>query len=393
VSEDRNRRRFQLAEGGEAIFAACEGQIPWQRKPKRLQCVMHLPAFIRRRRQWCTVAAAVAALLLVGFFDAWNGWDVSLYVLYAPPTLFAGWFCKRRWALSISGFAAAVWAVANYPGHRYSSDEAYAWVAISRGIYFFLITFGVLAFRNWQREVRQRFRAIERRRELEKQIVRVAEQEQIRLGRELHDGVCQSLAAIDCAAACLSNDLAEAGSEGMAEVLAIQKMVRQALAETRALARGAFPVLTDDQSFALAVAELAKMMEQLYGVRVEVETEGRFAVPSPVTAMHLYRFTQEALSNALRHSKATSVRLRLAQRSGQLTLEVIDNGSGFAPGSAQAGDGMGLRSMRYRIEMVRGHLELCPTSGGGTTVRATLALPARMDPPAESEVGAAQPAS
>jgi signal transduction histidine kinase len=279
--------------------------------------------------------------------------------------------------------------VANYPGHRYHSDEAYAWAAFSRGVYFFLITLGVLAFRNWQTEVRERFRAIERTRELEKQIVRIAEQEQLRLGRELHDGVCQSLAAIDCAAACLSSDLADAGHEALAEVLAIQKMVRQTLAETRALARGVFPALTEEQSFAVAAAELAKMMEQLYGVPVEVETEGRIAVPSPVTAMHLYRFVQEALSNALRHSQATNVRLRLVQRDSSLSLEVIDNGSGFQLRSREGGEGMGLHSMRYRIEMVGGHFELGPTEGGGTTVRATLALPARVGPPAGREVGAA----
>ena len=85
------------------------------------------------------------------------------------------------------------------------------------------------------------------------------------------------------------------------------------------------------------------------------------------TATHLYRIAQEAISNAVRHGHATSVLIRLAIDSGEVVLSVRDNGLGFKP-SAGACTGMGMRSMRYRTNLLNGSIDISAEPEGGALV-------------------------
>ena len=88
-------------------------------------------------------------------------------------------------------------------------------------------------------------------------------------------------------------------------------------------------------------------------------------------ALHLYRIAQEAISNALRHSRATSIQVRLSREHGSLTLSVRDDGVGLA-GSRRGG--IGLSIIGYRARSIGAHLEIRPGSHGGTCVLCRLPL-------------------
>jgi two-component system sensor histidine kinase UhpB len=91
----------------------------------------------------------------------------------------------------------------------------------------------------------------------------------------------------------------------------------------------------------------------------------------------LYRVAQEALSNAVRHSSATKILVRLTIRSGYASLAIIDNGVGFDPGDALHGDvrgGLGLASIRERIELVRGTVNVESSVGRGTRLYVVVPL-------------------
>ncbi len=329
---------------------------------------MALPDPNAKRHSFLDMAAAASGLLAVGFVDRWSGWDMSLYLFYAPPILYAAWYCDRRFALALGIFSGAVWAVANLVDHPYESHQAYLWAAFSRGIYFILITVGALAVRNWQAEVRTRILALQRTRQLEHEILQVSEREQMKLGRDLHDGLCQSLAAIDCAAACLHDDLSEQSLPQVKEIQVLRSMLKKTLTEARSLARGAFPVQMSEAGLSSALGELVSMLHQLYGIPIDAQIEDNLSIENPEVGMHLYRFVQEALSNALRHSQATLIRLRVLCAGETLSIEVIDNGTGFDPAGI-GGGGMGLHSMQYRVEKLGGELSIEPGEGGGTIVR------------------------
>ena len=83
--------------------------------------------------------------------------------------------------------------------------------------------------------------------------------------------------------------------------------------------------------------------------------------------MHLYRIAQESINNALKHSEAQNIELRYEQEGESLRLEVLDDGRGIPPEQDRK-EGMGLKSMRYRVHMINGSLEVAPRPGGGTRV-------------------------
>jgi signal transduction histidine kinase len=95
------------------------------------------------------------------------------------------------------------------------------------------------------------------------------------------------------------------------------------------------------------------------------------------TATHLYRIAQEAVSNAIKHGKATQLAIRLRWAEDRLDLDVIDNGAGM-PKVPPRNDGMGLRTMRYRASMISGLLSIQPGDGGGT--RVSCSVPTRLSP-------------
>ena len=90
--------------------------------------------------------------------------------------------------------------------------------------------------------------------------------------------------------------------------------------------------------------------------------------------MHLYRIAQEAVSNAVRHSRARNIRITLEQENGETALTIEDDGAGLARDASQAG-GMGLRTMRYRAGLIGGKLEVGPGPSGGTLVVCRLPRP------------------
>jgi signal transduction histidine kinase len=107
-------------------------------------------------------------------------------------------------------------------------------------------------------------------------------------------------------------------------------------------------------------------MEELAAVRCEYRTAGDVRVADPEVAQHLYRIAQEALSNAARHAQASRIRVEFRGTDSELTLQVEDDGVGL-PAASPAG-GMGLRTMRYRAQIMNGELTIGPGPGGGTRV-------------------------
>ena len=105
--------------------------------------------------------------------------------------------------------------------------------------------------------------ALERTARLEREIVRTSEREQMRIGQDLHDGVCQNLAAIDCATECLKAELENTGLPAAVTARAIQKLLRDTIVDARSLARGIFPVHMDADGLCTALSDLVSTTNQL----------------------------------------------------------------------------------------------------------------------------------
>ncbi len=210
-------------------------------------------------------------------------------------------------------------------------------------------------------------RDITERKHLEKQILEISEREQRRIGQDLHDGLCQHLAGIEMLSQVLAKKLKPVSKNGAARADDIARAVREAISQTRLLARGLSPVTLESEGLMSALAELALNTEAIFGVRCRFDFAEPVQFDDHTAATHLFRIAQEAVSNAIKHGKAKRLTIQLREEPQQLALRVTDDGVGFPKNFAGA-KGMGLRIMQTRIGMVGGNLTIERNSGGGTSV-------------------------
>jgi two-component system, NarL family, sensor histidine kinase UhpB len=202
------------------------------------------------------------------------------------------------------------------------------------------------------------------RREAARTALAAQEAERLRVARELHDEIGQTLTAVTIRAErAADGDPADAPDalRGVAEA------VRDSLDEVRRIARELRPEALDDLGLVNALIALCTRIGAQDGPVVKRELQGRLPELSPDVELVIYRIAQESLTNALRHSEARSVTLSLAADGGTVTLTVTDDGKGMPPrlpsGTA------GISGMRERALLVEGRLSIRSLPDKGTEVR------------------------
>ncbi len=204
---------------------------------------------------------------------------------------------------------------------------------------------------------------------LREEIVSVANLEQQRIGRELHDATQQELTGLALLADALVEQL-ETHRAPDADVT-VARQLSEGLSGTQRsiqhLARGLLPVPVDAQGLEGALAALASSASRNTKVSIATEFSGRVPGFSSEAATHLYRIAQEALNNALRHARPHTVTLRLASSEQGCELQVEDDGTGFEP-LRPSPTGVGLRLMEHRCSLAGGNLQMSFPKTGGTRV-------------------------
>ncbi len=210
-------------------------------------------------------------------------------------------------------------------------------------------------------------RDVTARKRMEKEILEISNREQQRLGHDLHDGVCQQLAAIAYRTHILARHLKEKDVIESAEANDISTLINESLVKTRTVARGLFPVRLEEEGLTDAVEELTVNIGKLYKIKCDFSSSGALPTMHNGVAMHLHFIAQEAIINAAKHSKASVITVDLLKENDDLVLSVKDNGIGFLADN-QDRDGMGIGIMRYRAKVIGAVLELQTQPGHGTQV-------------------------
>ena len=205
------------------------------------------------------------------------------------------------------------------------------------------------------------------RKRMEKEVLEISNREQRRLGHDLHDGVCQQLAAIAYRAHIMARHLGEKDLAESSEANDISRLINESLIQTRTVARGLFPVRLEEEGLADAVEELTVNIAKLYEIKCEFTTSGTMTGLHNSVAMHLHFIAQEAIMNAAKHGHASMIKVRLVKENEQLLLSVQDNGTGFRLADQEAA-GMGIGIMRYRAKVIGAVLELQTQPGQGTQI-------------------------
>ena len=209
------------------------------------------------------------------------------------------------------------------------------------------------------------------RKRLESEILDVSSRERHAIGRDLHDGLGQELTGVSLMLRSLATHMEREHPQSLERVNEIAAGVKQSIQTARALARGLLPVNTDG-GLPAALHALAVRNRELYGLEVECREDVAPAVKlSETTASHLYRIAQEALTNAVRHGRATAVAMSLDVTAARFELRVADNGVGLSGEASKTVGGMGLQIMKYRASMIGGVCEIVPNYPFGTVVCVT----------------------
>jgi len=329
---------------------------------------------MRRQSALLSVMVSTCITLTIGWLDYITGFEVTWFVFYGIPIFLAVWWAGSRAGLFIAMLSGLVWWLANMESHPYVTQLGYAWALANRLVYLWLVVFAVTALRNKQEADEARIKMLEERRQLEKDIVSVSEHEQQRIGQDLHDGICQQLAAIGCAARVLAEDLQAQGVQSAHDASLIEGSLQQVVMEARDLARGIFPVHVDRSGLAAALVDLGRMTSRLTGTPIIVSECVEVPLDAPEVSMHLYRIAQEAVSNAVKHSGATEVHVETSLTGDWLELCVEDNGRGMPAKKDTPDEGMGLRTMHYRAQVLQAILTIKQRAQGGTRVSCRLQL-------------------
>jgi two-component system, NarL family, sensor histidine kinase UhpB len=222
--------------------------------------------------------------------------------------------------------------------------------------------------------VAQSFNAMLDRLELERRqsalrALSAQEGERLRIARELHDEIGQTLTAI----ALDAERNAEASSDARESWERVASLAQQSVEDLRRIARRLRPEALDDLGLINAFIALCNRMSEFGGIPVKRVLPERLPTHAPEVDLVLYRVAQEALTNVMRHAQASSAEVALSVTEDGLFLSVRDDGRGM-PEEAAQGIRNGLVGMHERAMLVGGTLAIESKPGQGTVVRLSVPL-------------------
>ena len=210
---------------------------------------------------------------------------------------------------------------------------------------------------------------IDERHRLEGMLQEVSEREMRRLGQDLHDGVGQLLTGVAMRCKAIENRLVDLGLPEAGDAARLSELAGKAVDKSRDLAGMLYPAELERNGLISALEALAEGIRDQVGVTCEIQSNAMCARYDTGRALHLYRITQEAVNNAIKHGHARTIRISLGRdaEEGWCALRIENDGEVECkePGMF---DGMGCRIMRYRAQMIKGTLDIRPASGGGCVV-------------------------
>lgn len=195
---------------------------------------------------------------------------------------------------------------------------------------------------------------------LERQVLRLCDTEKQRIGRDLHDSIGQQLTGISLMTKAAEHRLRKSGHPEAEALMQISGLVDETIDQVRAVVAGMAPSELHNRDAAAALRILCRRIEQMHDIRCSFSCELEQQLHDPDTAKNLYFIAAEAINNAIRHSQADQIDVRLRPgtqtRCGEL---VVRNNSNKCNANAFSElTGIGLTGMHFRAEVMNGQLDI-----------------------------------
>ena len=216
---------------------------------------------------------------------------------------------------------------------------------------------------------------------LERRMLDAVARAQQQMGSDLHDGVCQQLTGLLLLAQALEGAARRGEAIALADLTQLREYLAAGALEVRQVSQSLYPVVLSQHGLVDALHQLCDSVRALHRIPCTCHTSlARVSLEG--AAIHLYRIAQEAVANAVRHARCTTITVELTRTVNDLVLTITDDGTGLPASPARRPPGMGLHSMSHRAEAIGAFLSIHPRDGGGTVVRCALPEPT---PAADSE--------
>jgi signal transduction histidine kinase len=304
-----------------------------------------------RFSRWSLAIACLVLTCLVGYVDYLTGYERSLLLFYLVPISLAAWFGSFAFGLAIAAVCVIIMVLSDIASGIpalgvWNAGTAFVSLVLFAGVLSKLATL----VRELDQRVRERTAALEREmaehQRLDREIAQVADRERRRLGQDLHDQLGQHLTGTALTAQVLKEKLAARSAPEVREAEKLVQYVEEGIDLTRSLARGFFSPELDAEGLMAALQQLAENVSERFRINCVLDGDESIRIHDRTVANQLYRITQEAVTNSVKHGAARQVDIRLAKDGADLCLTIVDNGTGF-PDTLPKSDGLGLRLMQH----------------------------------------------
>jgi PAS domain S-box-containing protein len=215
------------------------------------------------------------------------------------------------------------------------------------------------------------FDDITEEKEVEKSLMEVEERERRRIGHDLHDGLGQLLTGLAFKVRGLGLTLEKSSLPEAEDAADISVLIDEAKEQVSLLARGLSPVAMDEEGLMLSFEMLSSYTAKMFGIPCFLRCEEPVLVNDKTAITQLYRITQEAVTNAVKHAKPDTIEISLAKEDDKIIITIKDDGIGI-PEKIDKKGSMGLKIMRYRASIVNASLDIQKGINSGTIVTCIL---------------------
>lgn len=303
---------------------------------------------------------SLGGLMLVAVADYLTGYELLFSIFYLLAVSLATWFAGWRSGVLMSVVSVVCSLTGDLASGAKYSGLFVPWWNMLIGLSFYLVMVIMLTkLRSSQQDlegrVKERTRALQsemkERERLEAALLEISENEQRRIGHDLHDSLCQHLTGTALAAQVLSEGLAARKVAEAASAEHLVGMIEEGIDLARSLARGLAPAELNTESLMVALRELAHTTSSHSSMTCRLELPEPVLLNDSRATTQLFRIAQEAVRNAIRHSLASQILIGLSPAGAGVLMTVADDGIGM-PAMPASGGGMGLNIMRYRAAMI-----------------------------------------
>lgn len=346
--------------------------------------------WLKRLDTWpkqVVVLVCILFVTLVGLVDYMTGYETFFFTFYLLAIFLATWRVSTLFGALISALSVTAWVSANAEaGAHYSNYFIPVWNAGIMFAIYLIIVFLLAGLKKIHKELEERVRLrttalsheIQERKRLQKDLLETSDREQRRMGRVLHDGLCQHLTGTALAGHFLEQKLAGKSLAEAGDASRLVELIEEAIELTRNLSHQLDPVELKAGKLMDHFEDLAAGTSQRFKVACNFENKLDRPLDDAAVATHIYRIAKEAVASATMRNEVAHINIKLDSAADDVVLTITDDGT-FLPENLEEDANARLRTMTYRADLIGATLKIEPLAARGRQLTCKLPSPGTHD--------------